>query len=121
MTQNHVPISAQTSAGVGALFDLSFSRFITISFIKVIYLIGMVGIALGWVALLIGGLQQGVIGLIVAGIIGFVLAVIYLIFLRVSLEVIVVIFRIGENTSAIAAAQGVSTGGFPVSSTGLAV
>jgi hypothetical protein len=54
----------------------------------------------------------GLVGIIVATII----AAIYLLMMRVWLEVIVVLFRIGENTTAMARSMGVGppTGGFPV-------
>src|SRR3954469_2709147 len=111
MTQMDAPPTAS------ALFDLSFTRFLTISVIKFIYILGMVGIAIGYLGIIIAGFANGGFGGgLVAIIVGAILALIYLLMLRVWLELIVVIFRIGESTSAIARSLGASspTGGFPV-------
>lgn len=97
----------------GALFDLSFKQFITLSVIKVLYVLGMVAIAIGWLIIVIGGFQQGAvngIGMILLATLG---AVIYLIFYRVWLELIVVLFRIGENTSKLVQAAGQPPAGQP--------
>ncbi len=102
--------------GLGALFDLSFTRFLTVSVIKVIYILGIVLIALGWLGFVIAGFDIGFGYGVSAIIFGVIASVLNLLFLRVSLELIVVIFRIGENTSALARNAGASgpTGGFPV-------
>jgi len=98
--------------GMGAIFDLSFKRFITLSVIKVLFVLGILMIALMWLigvggAFVQGGFLGGILGLIVVS----VWAVIQVIFLRVGLELIVVIFRIGENTSKLVALQGGGTAG----------
>ena len=87
------------TAGVGALFDLSFTRFITISMIKVIYVLAMVLLGLGWLAFVIAGFSQGVVQGLGMMIIATIAAFLYLLWIRVALELVVVIFRIGENTS----------------------
>ena len=111
--------------GLSGLFDLSFTRFITIGFIRSIYILGMVMIALSWagfnLTVLVGAFNsrntfQGLLLFVFMLLLSTIFAVLYLVMFRVGLEVIVVIFRIGDNTSAIAAAQGATppTGGFPV-------
>src|SRR4051812_20838492 len=108
--------SFEPTPSVGALFDLSFTRFITVSVIKIIYILGMLLLGLMWIGIVItafsNGFLSGLVGIVVATIV----AVIYLLMMRVWLELIVVLFRIGENTSAIAQSMGASnpTGGFPV-------
>lgn len=87
-------------AGISALFDLSFRRFVTLNVIKVLYLLGLVMIALFWligvgVAFSQGGAAAGFGMMITMSI----LALLQIVFYRVWLELIVVIFRIGENTS----------------------
>jgi uncharacterized membrane protein len=102
-------------AGIGALFDMSFSRFITISIIRILYILGMCGIAIGWLGFVIGGFARGAAAGLGILIIATIMAVIYLIFLRVWLELIVVVFRIGDDTNVIARAyRAASPGGFPV-------
>jgi uncharacterized membrane protein len=102
-------------AGIGALFDMSFSRFITVSIIRILYILGMCGIAIGWFGLVIGGFSRGAAAGLGILIVATIMAAIYLIFLRVWLELIVVVFRIGDDTSVIARAyRAASPGGFPV-------
>ncbi len=108
-------------AGIGAIFDLSFQRFITLSVIKVLFLLGLAFIALGWLTAVVGAFAQGGFGI---GLLGLILvtivALIYVIWLRITLEMIVVIFRIGENTSKLAAGQGqVGTGTTPGAGMGM--
>ncbi|MEX0886782.1 MAG: DUF4282 domain-containing protein [Phycisphaeraceae bacterium] len=90
-------------AGFEGLLDFGFSRFITLNVIKVLYILGMVVIALAWFTAVVGGFAQGGAG-IGFGMLIFasVAAVLYLIFYRVWLELIVVIFRIGEHTARLA-------------------
>jgi hypothetical protein len=106
----------QPSPGLDALFDLSFTRFLTVSVIKVIYLLGILMLCIIWLMVVIAGFSQGFLPGIGAIIVASIIWVIQLLFLRVWLELIVVIFRIGENTSAMARSMGASppTGGFPV-------
>jgi len=102
-------------AGIGALFDMSFSRFITVSIIRILYILGICGIVLGWISFVIVGFSRGAAAGLGMFILATIMAVIYVIFLRVWLELIVVVFRIGENTNAIASAyRAASPGGFPV-------
>ena len=86
------------------LFDFSFTTFITLKFLRVIYAILMVLILLGGLVFLLRGLSQGG-GTAIATIIFVPLGVLlYLIFARISMELIALFFRIGENTSRRAAA-----------------
>ena len=84
-----------------SLFDISFRSFITLRFIRVLYVILIVVVALGSLGVLasvasgVGGFGGFVVGLILALVFG----LFYLIVFRLLLELIVVIFRIGENTS----------------------
>jgi asparagine N-glycosylation enzyme membrane subunit Stt3 len=86
-----------------SLFDFSFTEFIALKFIKVIYAILATLIILAtllYMALLLG--QGGAfiaLGLFVVPLIGLV----YLVMTRIGLEVIAVLFRIGQNTSALVA------------------
>ncbi len=89
----------ENDAGLGALTDLNFEKFITLSVIKVVYILGMAVIGLVYVGVVLGAITQGVMAGLGALIVGGLIAVLYLIFLRIWLELIVVMFRIGENTS----------------------
>lgn len=114
---NPIPnMNAKVDAGLGALLDFGFTRFITLSVIKIVYIVGLVLIVLSWIFLVIGALISGkilaAIGVLVVGAVG---AVIYAIFFRIYLELIVVIFRIGENTSKLVELRG----GTPATNQGL--
>lgn len=91
----------------GDLFDVNFEDFITVRIIKVIYILGMLLIGIGALVALITGFSRGGGAAIVFT---FVLvplgALLMLIFFRVYLELVVVIFRIGENSTEIAAKLG---------------
>lgn len=103
------------------LFDLEFKNFITVKFVKFIYIALIVFIVLTafvyFVFILLTGFQTDAGGIIaLLAVIGVPLVtLIYIVLLRVLLESVVVFFRIGENTSAMAAAAGPGTGGLPAS------
>jgi hypothetical protein len=94
MTQNQ-PVGV---AGLGALLDFGFQKFITLSVIKVLYVLGIAAIGLALIAALITAFTQGGAATLAVLIIAPLFALVYLIFLRVWLELVVVIFKIGEHT-----------------------
>ncbi len=91
-----------TDAGIMALFDLGFQRFITLSIIKIVYAIGLGLIVLALVVSIIMGFIGGVMSGLLALIVGPIVALLYMVFFRMWLELVVVMFRIGENTSKLA-------------------
>ncbi len=88
-----------------ALFDFSFSEFVTTKIIKILYVISIILAALGWLFFLITSLASaggyfgtgvwGVLGGLIGAPIGFVLTVI---FSRVGYEILIVLFGIAEHT-----------------------
>jgi uncharacterized membrane protein len=98
-----------------ALFDFSFSSFVTTKIIKVLYILAIIGVTIWSLILIFGGITQGggaaLFGL-VGGLLGFFLGIIYA---RVLLEFIVIVFRIAENTATIAhnSTPGGAAGGPP--------
>jgi hypothetical protein len=82
----------------GGLFDLSFTEFVTTRVIKVLYVLAIVISAIGALGLLIGGIAKGggmaFLSIILAPIAFFL----YILMARIWLEVIIVLFRIAENT-----------------------
>lgn len=82
-----------------SLLDMSFSDFITPKIIKVLFILAIIGSAIWALALLVAGIASGSAGGILGGLIGapivFILAVILS---RVYLELLLVMFRIAENT-----------------------
>src|SRR5664280_3335094 len=102
------------------LFDFSFTRFITLKFIRVIYIIlvamiGLIGLLLFFVSLASG---HGVGGVFVAFIVVPLSTLFWIIVTRLTLEGIVVIFRIGENTSRIVESVGVMQARPPAAGSG---
>lgn len=97
-----------------SLFDFNFTSFITLKFLKVIYIILMAIIGLGAVIMFFGLLVSGT----AAGVLGAIflvpiLAFLYLLIVRVYLESLALFFRIGENTQAIRQSLGGSPGPMP--------
>jgi hypothetical protein len=83
-------------------FDFSFEEFITPSLVKALFIIAMVVIGLGVLAgIIMGFVSSGVYGIfvLIAALIG---GFIYLLLARVFLEMIVIFFRIRDNTEEIA-------------------
>jgi predicted lipid-binding transport protein (Tim44 family) len=83
---------------IAGLTDLSFSEFITTKIIKVLYVLCIIMAALMGLGMFIGGAQAGPGGAIAGLIMGALFFAVYVLFIRVSLEVLIVIFRIAENT-----------------------
>jgi hypothetical protein len=82
-----------------SLFDLSFSEFVTIRLIKVLYILGIAGSVLGGLAFIVGGFANGAgIGILFL-LLSPVLVLFYILMVRIWLELIIVVFRIAENTS----------------------
>ncbi|MFQ5914759.1 MAG: DUF4282 domain-containing protein [Nitrospinota bacterium] len=97
----------QPKTFLASLFDFSFETFITARVVKVLYGLSIAAAALWALFLIVAGFRQsagsGVLMLIVGGPLLFVIAVIYA---RVILEIVLVIFRISEHTSKMAGADG---------------
>lgn len=87
-----------------SLFDFSFTSFITLKFLKVIYAV-MVGlILLMGLGFFLGLASKGGGGAVLALVVVPIATLAYLMFARMWLEIVAILFRIGENTSILAAA-----------------
>jgi len=95
---------AETKGFLGSLFDPSFDELITPRIIKVLYILFMIAIGLFALLVVVSAFAQdtaiGVVTLFVLAPLG---ALLYLILVRVYLELIVVIFKIRESAERIAA------------------
>ncbi|MCX8053074.1 MAG: DUF4282 domain-containing protein [Armatimonadetes bacterium] len=87
------------------LFDFSFSEFITMSIVKVLYVLAVIASAVAALFTLVGGLMmlgsevaQGLLMIILSPIV----FILYVICARIWLELIIIIFRIEENTAKMA-------------------
>ena len=104
-----------------ALFDLSFSRYITVTWAKVIYILSMIGVGLTWfgLAIVVGiatgsdgwGLGFSAAGFLLTAIIGIIPAILDLVAVRLGLELVVAVVRTERNTRKSAeAVEGTTTG-----------
>ncbi len=87
------------------LFDTSFSEFLTTKIIRVIYIIGIVFCGIGALIFLFSGDLNFFVRLIGAPVAFFL----YVILLRIWLEVVMVIFKIADNTSKMVAIKSADT------------
>jgi len=76
-----------------SLFDFSFTEFLTIKIIKLLFILGIIGAALGSLFYLIK--DFGLSSLLIAPLI--FIASVFL--LRIWLELVMVVFRIADNTT----------------------
>jgi hypothetical protein len=83
----------------GALFDVSFTSFVTTRIIKVIYVITLVLIGLTALVFVVAAFDDSVgAGIFVLVIAAPLLSLLYVIYARVLLELVIAIFRIMEHT-----------------------
>ncbi len=83
----------------GLLFDLSFSEFVTTRVIKVLFILGIVLSALGALAMIGAGFAAGTGRGILMLVLSPLVFLLYALVVRVWCELIIVVFRIAENTS----------------------
>jgi hypothetical protein len=85
-----------------SLMDTRFDSLITPKLIRLLYVIGMVILTIAVIAVIIGGFVEsagtGVLALVLAPIV----ALIYLVVLRVYLELVIVAFKIREGVDTVA-------------------
>ena len=95
----------ENKGAFATLFDFSFTSYITTKVIKVLYAIGIIAAAIGAIAFIATGFSQSVALGVLFLIISPIIFLIYTLFVRVYLEIIIVVFRIAENVQAIAASK----------------
>jgi hypothetical protein len=106
------PLQEQGKGFLRALFDFSFTTYITPKIIKVIFGIVIVVSGLGWLGYTIFAFATNVVlGIIVFVIIGPLIFLLYIILARVYLEVVMAVFTIAENSTRIAQSLGGGTAG----------
>ena len=98
----------------GALFDLSFSSFVTTKIIKVLYVIAIVLAGLGALVWVIAAFTDSVgLGLLTLIVLAPLVFLLYVIYARVLLELLIVIFRIMETNVELVQLQRGGSGGPP--------
>ncbi len=87
---------------LGSLFDLSFTEFITTGVIRILFILAIIFAAIEAVLMIAWGFGAGALSGIVLLVISPVVFLVFVILARVWLELIIVIFRIAENTGRLA-------------------
>ena len=87
---------------LATLFDLSFGEFVTTRVIKVLFILGVVFSGIGAFMVILAGFRGGALTGIVALLLSPVVFFLYVLGTRIWCEIIVVLFRIAENTGKIA-------------------
>lgn len=91
-----------TDGSISALFDLSFSQFVTMSIIKILYILAIVLAGLFALFIVITSFISSIVGGLIALVISPIIFLIYVLMARIWLEIIMVIFRIERNTRVVA-------------------
>ena len=95
-----MPPQQETPSFFGALFDFGFNTFATPVVIKVLYILGLVGIGLGYVGFVIAAFTQSLgygLGVLL---LGAVVVLFYVILFRVFLEFYYAVVRMSEDIRA---------------------
>ena len=88
-----------SQGSLGLLFDMSFSEFITTRVIKFLYILGIIVAAIVTLSLIIGGFARGAGMGILMLLFSPVVFLLYVFLARIWCEIVIVLFRIAENTS----------------------
>jgi hypothetical protein len=94
------PAPPPTTSGkgfFGALFDFKFEHFITPIIVKFVYVLALIALVLGWLFFLVTGFSQSIGGGVAVLILGPVLLVLYLAFIRMTLEFYLAIVRMSQD------------------------
>jgi hypothetical protein len=85
---------------IACIFDLSFNEFVTTRIIKILFMLSILLAAFAALFIIIGGFASGTaagfLGALIMAPIVFILSVL---FSRIWLELVIVAFRVAENTS----------------------
>lgn len=85
--------------GLGDLFDFTFTKYITPSVIRIVYILVIVFAALGWLSAVIAGFANSASAGLWALVFATLGALIGILIWRVILELTMVIFAIKDNTA----------------------
>jgi hypothetical protein len=88
---------AQVRGFFGALFDFSFNNFVTPLIIRVLYVLGLIGIALSYLWFVVVGFLDSVVLGVVTLLLGLIIAFIYLALWRVLLEFCLAVVRMSDE------------------------
>jgi Domain of unknown function (DUF4282) len=81
----------------GALFDFKFEHFITPMIVKFVYVLALVALVIAWLVFLVAGFADSVTAGVLALVVGPVLLLLYLAFIRMTLEFYLAIVRMSQD------------------------
>ena len=84
------------------LFDFGFTSFITLKFLRVIYVLVVAVVLLLGLAFFVTVAMQGGVFVVVALLVVPAVTLLYLVFARIGMEIVALLFRIGDDTSVMA-------------------
>lgn len=87
----------QAKGFFGALFNFSFNHFVTPSIIRVLYVLGLIGITIGYLTFVVAAFSVSIAQGLVTLLLGLIIAFIYLAFWRVMLEFFLAVVRMSED------------------------
>lgn len=96
----HDAPAAESTTGAGffkALFDFSFSTFITPKVVKFVYVLSVVALGLLWFIMLVASFSQSAGAGLAVLIVGPILVLLYLVFIRMTLEFYLATVRMSED------------------------
>lgn len=102
MTENTGATAESTGSFFQALFDMSFTNLITMRFLRVIYMLLVALSGIGVVVTILMAFTQSFSAGLTSLVLGAGGWILYVIIIRVSLEVIAVLFKIKDNTEKMA-------------------
>jgi Domain of unknown function (DUF4282) len=102
LSQPTPPAAEEARGLLSSLFDLSFTTFITSKLIKVVYALAIAFAALVAAALLVSGFSQGTLVGLLMLIVAPIVFLAIVIYARVILEIMIVVFRMAEHLAEIA-------------------
>ena len=91
------PPTASGKGFFGALFDFKFEHFITPIIVKVVYILALVGLVIGWLVFLAVGFAQDATSGVIVLVLGPIALVLYLAFIRMTLEFYLAIVRMSQD------------------------
>lgn len=92
------PAAAPTGGFISALFDFSFTKFVTISFAQFVYILAVAGIAVLWLVFVLAAFMDSATTGILVLLFGWIPALIWLVFIRLGIEMAVAVVRTAANT-----------------------
>jgi hypothetical protein len=90
----------------GSLFDVSFKSLAMTKIIRVLYILVLIGFGLALLAIVISAANQGGSEAVAILIFAPLVLLLYLMYIRLALEALIVVFNIGQNTAELVRLQG---------------